>query len=208
MGHAYQSPLKRHDVLAGLCKQAGAKLFVEVGCKEGRTTAHLLNDLPDLRVVAIDPWAPVPNADEDYKGWDFDQIERDFWINVGDNQHRVHMLRMTSVEAADRFNIESDETRAILYTSPNGLNAAESVSLPPIDVAFIDAGHDFENALQDIRAWWPLVRDGGYLCGHDYQHKFPGVMRAVARAFPLLRVAVCPDSVWVVQKSEDVRCAA
>jgi hypothetical protein len=33
-------------------------------------------------------------------------------------------------------------------------------------------------------------------------------MRAVAKAFPLLRVAVCPDSVWVVQKDVDVRMAA
>lgn len=184
MGHAFQSPLRRWEVLAGLAQQMDAKTFVEVGCKEGRTTGFLLANLPDLHVIAIDPWAPMPNADEDYRDWDFADIEAKFWQNVGEHKRRVVMHRATSLE---------------------------SVSLLPkdsVDIIFIDAGHDYQNALADIRAWWPLVREGGYLCGHDYQHTFPGVMRAVADAFPLLRVAVCPDSVWIVQKEADVRMAA
>jgi predicted O-methyltransferase YrrM len=178
MGHEFQSPLRRWDVLAGLCESIGAKTFVEVGCKEGRTTGALLNALPDLRVITIDPWAPIPNADEDYKDWDFAAIERQFWENVGAHKERVDHWRMTSREAGNEMNVAGRK----------------------FDVVFIDAGHDYENAFADIRAWWPLVREGGYLCGHDYQHKFPGVMRAVAQCFPLMRVAVMPDSVWCVQK--------
>lgn len=185
MGHAFQSPLRRWDVLVGLCESIGAQTFVEVGCKEGRTTGALLKALPELHVSAIDPWEPTPNADEDYSGWDFKAIEAEFWANVGEHKDRVTMLRTTSDEAVT------------MYWSP------------PQDIVFIDAGHDYENALADIRAWWPLVREGGYLCGHDYQHKFPGVMRAVAESFPLMRVAVCPDSVWVVRKEEgSLRAAA
>jgi len=189
MGMAFQSPLRRWEVLAGLCQQMNAKTFVEVGCREGRTTGFLLENIPELQVIAIDPWAPIANADEDYKEWDFAQIERDFWINVGVHRDRVSQKRMLSLDAA-------------------------KAATPPVpilreyDIVFIDAGHDYDNALADIKAWWPLVRDGGYLCGHDYQHRFPGVMRAVAKAFPLLRVAVCPDSVWVVQKDADMRCVA
>lgn len=202
MGHAYQSPVRRRDVLAGLVKQLGAKTFVEVGCKEGRTCGALLKEFPELRVIAIDPWAPVPNSDEDYKGWDFEAIEREFWENVGAAKDRVTMLRRTSESASDCFNVESDVARAILYTSENGMNAAQFEVFDPIDIVFIDAAHDHDNVIADIHAWWPIVRSGGYLCGHDYQHKFPGVMRAVADCFPLLRVAVCPDSVWVVQKDD------
>jgi len=191
MGHSFQSPLRRWEVLAGLCQQMSARTLVEVGCKEGRTTGFLLETLPELHVITIDPWAPMANADEDYKDWDFAQIERDFWANVGKNEWRAHMFRMTSMNAVELL--------------ANGQHPRRPA---PYDIVFIDAGHDYENALADIKAWWPLVRDGGYLCGHDYQHRFPGVMRAVAKAFPLLRVAVCPDSVWVVQKDTDVRMAA
>jgi len=188
MGHAFQSPLRRWEVLAGLCQQMSARTFVEVGCKEGRTTGFLLENLPELQVIAIDPWAPVANSDEDYKDWDFAQIEREFWENVGEHRSRCRMIRALSLDAAAAHRTFLVDNRA--------------------DIVFIDAAHDYENCLADIKAWWPLVRDGGYLCGHDYQHQFPGVMRAVAEAFPLLRVAVCPDSVWVVQKDTDVRMTA
>ena len=97
MGHAFQSPLRRWEVLAGLCQQMSARTLVEVGCKEGRTTGFLLETLPELHVITIDPWAPMANADEDYKDWDFAQIERDFWANVGKNEWRAHMFRMTSM---------------------------------------------------------------------------------------------------------------
>lgn len=192
MGHAYQSPLRRWEVLAGLAQQMNAKTFVEVGCKEGRTTGFLLANLPELRVIAIDPWAPIANSYEDYKDWDFTDIESKFWQNVGEHKDRCCLRRTTSLDAARNNGMPLSWHQAVL-------------SEPRYDIVFIDAGHDYENALADIKAWWPLVREGGYLCGHDYQHKFPGVMRAVAQSFPLLRVAVCPDSVWVVQKDADLQ---
>lgn len=193
MGHAFQSSLRRWDVLIGLCQSMNAKTLVEIGCKDGRTTGALLAACPQLHVIAIDPWAPVPNAHESYDGWDFEKIERDFWGNVCSckwnklahapecSSQRCTMLRTTSEQAS------------------------QHVFLPLADIVFIDAAHDFENVLRDIRAWWPHVRDGGYLCGHDYQHPFPEVMRAVAASFSLLRVAVCPDSVWIVQKDETLQ---
>lgn len=184
MGHAFQSPLRRWEVLAGLAEQMKARTFVEVGCKAGGTTAYLLDHIPELRAIAIDPWAPMPNEAEDYTDHDFVQIERDFWKNIGEHRDRVEMLRMTSAASAASMCIRT--------------------VLPPPDIVFIDAGHDYDSCLYDINAWYPIVRDGGYLCGHDYQQKFPGVMRAVAQSFPLLRVAVCPDSVWVVQKEVDM----
>lgn len=186
MGHAYQSPLRRWDVLVGLCQSINAKTFVEIGCKEGRTTGALLAALPDLKVCAVDPWAAVPNDAEDYTQWDFAAIEREFWENVGAHKNRCVMLRATSEQAA-----KGQCMAGLSHFMPED-----------IDVVFIDAAHDYQSCREDIRLWWPLVRAGGFLCGHDYQHAFPGVMRAVADSFPLLQVAVCPDSVWIVSKNE------
>jgi len=189
MGHAFQSPLRRWEVLAGLAEQMKARTFVEVGCKAGGTTAYLLDHFPELRAIAIDPWAPMENDAEDYTDHDFAEIERAFWKNIGIHKDRCTMLRETSLAAAMWAKLP---------------RASGPLCEQPFDLVFIDAGHDYENALADINAWWPLVKQGGYLCGHDYQQKFPGVMRAVAQSFPLLRVAVCPDSVWVVQKEADM----
>lgn len=186
MGHEFVSPLRRWDVVAGLCQSIGAKTFVEVGCKEGRTTGFVLANCPDIRVIAIDPWMKQDASDdptrETYESWDFAEIEREFAKNISDHEYECTFLQMTSEQAAKHVVTPNAECK------------------PPFDVVFIDALHDYDSVMQDISLWWPLVREGGFICGHDYQHKFPGVMRAVADHFPLMRVGVCPDSVWFVQK--------
>lgn len=181
---------RRWDVLAGFMLTQGYKTFVEVGAKEGRTTGHILKNVPEAQVIAIDPWIKQEkSADptkETYEAWDFEKIEREFWENVGEHKERCEMLRMTSAQAA-RFD-EFDEDR------PNTSK----------DIIFIDALHDYEHVKQDIALWWPKVRIGGILSGHDFNHKWPGCERAVAESFDLMHVGVAPDSVWfVIKVSED-----
>lgn len=180
---------RRWDVISGFMLEQGYKTFVELGCKEGRTTGHVLKTVPGSRVIAIDPWCAMPGqkgvkGGETYEEWDFAKIEATFWENVGEHKDRCTMLRMTSEEAA--------MCPAIAY----GRGAIKDV-----DCIFIDAAHDYANVKKDIRLWWPLIREGGMLVGHDYNHKWPGVERAVAESFDLMRVGVAPDSVWFVLKT-------
>lgn len=174
------SPLRRWDVIAQIMGAAGYRSMVEVGCKEGRTTGFILKNVPESSVIAIDPWRPMPgrtgDGAETYEDWDFAKIEAQFKENTAGAGDRLGMLRMTSLEAL------------------------EHVPDLSVDLVFVDAGHDYENALADIAAWWQKVRRGGCMSGHDYQHKFPGVMRAVAECFPLQMVGVGPDSVWYALK--------
>jgi hypothetical protein len=46
------------------------------------------------------------------------------------------------------------------------------------DLVYIDASHVEENVLADLEAWYPKVRPGGLLCGHDW-NTYEGVNRAV-----------------------------
>ena len=187
MGHAFVSPLRRWDVIAGLCQSIDAKTFVEVGCKEGRTTGFVLAQCPDIRVIAIDPWTTQPKSDdptrETYDDWDFEKIEREFWENVGEHKGRCQQFRCTSEEYANESMNDAGRPRE------------------RFDVIFIDALHDYASVVQDISIWWPLVREGGFLVMHDFNHNWPGVMRAVADSFGLMNVGVCPDSVAFIQKS-------
>jgi len=70
---------------------------------------------------------------------------------------RSRILRMTSVEAA----------RLV----PDGA----------LDFAYVDARHDHASVRADLEAWFPKVRAGGILAGHDYPE--PGVRRAVDEFF-------------------------
>lgn len=49
-------------------------------------------------------------------------------------------------------------------------------------MVFIDACHDYDWVMADIRAFLPKVRPGGVMCGHDY-FWFPGVRSAVHSVF-------------------------
>lgn len=53
-----------------------------------------------------------------------------------------------------------------------------------VSLVFIDADHSFEGVKRDILAWWPKVRAGGIIAGHDFSHEYAGVMQAVGEAFP------------------------
>lgn len=189
MNMAGDTPLipqpRRWDVISSFMLDQGYKTFVEVGCKEGRTTGHILANVPDSRVIAIDPWCVMPgqksvNGGETYEAWDFAAIEKAFWTNVGEHKDRCVMLREPSESAAT--------------------TVEASLSYVP-DLVFIDAAHDYENVKLDIQRWWPLVRDGGMLVGHDFNHKWPGVERAIADLFDLLTVGCAPDSLWFVIKA-------
>lgn len=49
-------------------------------------------------------------------------------------------------------------------------------------MVFLDAAHDRDSVLADIRAFAPKVCNAGWLCGHDY-FTFSGVRQAVHEAF-------------------------
>ena len=58
--------------------------------------------------------------------------------------------------------------------------AADSFVDESIDLVYIDALHDYESVSADIRAWYPKVREGGIIAGHDYLlSSWPGVVAAV-----------------------------
>lgn len=193
MGHSFQSDLRRWDIVAGLCKSIDARTYVEIGCKEGRTTGFVLAECPNVHAIAIDPWrqqeAGTDASRETYADWNFEKIELEFCKNVGESKERCTFMRCKGSEAVGAWwdNTPPEPDRDVI---PRG----------ECDVVFIDALHDYESVKQDIGLWWPLVRPGGYLCGHDYNHKWPGVMRAVAEHFNLMDVCLGPDSMWWVRK--------
>lgn len=163
--------MRRWDILENTIKGNNLKDYVEVGCKEGRTVGHLLHTCPDLLITAIDPWEKQPDGNEDYAEWNFKAIEKEFKRNLGEHSERVTFHRAYSTDVRC-----------------------------PADLVFIDAQHDYDSCLRDIDHWWPQVNDGGFLAGHDYNHNFPGVQRAVAERFNLMEVCLFSDSVWMVPK--------
>lgn len=67
------------------------------------------------------------------------------------------------------------------------------------NLVFLDAGHQYPSVIEDINAWFPLVKEGGFLSGHDYgERHYPGVEKAVSEIFGD-RISVI-DTVWIMKK--------
>jgi len=47
------------------------------------------------------------------------------------------------------------------------------------DLVYIDAAHDFANVSRDIVLWFPKIKLGGYIGGHDYNEGHVAVRAAV-----------------------------
>ena len=138
---------------------------VEVGVFPGVTAANLLALMPDLQLYGVDPWSPYPE--------DAEQPHPDHVQQLGDtktlywglpialrhlavNASRWHPIRLPSVKAARCFGVGE------------------------LDFVFIDGEYSYHAVKADVEAWWPKIRAGGLLIGHDYTPKrFPRVCRAV-----------------------------
>ncbi len=120
---------------------------VEVGVKEGWFSALLLDRWHGRTLFSVDPW----------------DIELDPNGDHGDaGQAALDALHARTCDRLSRF---GERSRVIREPS---VTAAAGFGERSLDFVYIDAAHDLESVREDIAAWYPLVRPGGILAGHDY----------------------------------------
>lgn len=74
---------------------------------------------------------------------------------------------------------------AISLIVSDSLTAASFFADASLDWVHLDARHDREHLIADIRAWLPKVRRGGWLSGDDYDEvKWPDVVATIRETLP------------------------
>ena len=69
-----------------------------------------------------------------------------------------------------------------------------------MDFVYIDAEHDCDSVIKDISNWLPIVKTGGFICGHDYHTiKHLPVFNVVNDIFGKPD-KIFVDTSWVVKK--------
>jgi predicted O-methyltransferase YrrM len=152
---------------------------VEIGSFKGRSSVAIcegLRDVPDARFVAVDPWrrkSMLNTEVYDEHDPDGDTIYERFLRNTAPYGF-VTPMRTTSVEASRELGDAS------------------------VDWIFIDGDHSFGAVRDDIRAWFPKVKRGGVISGHD--HDWPSVRDAVASHFKGVSAA---GAIWHLRKADE-----
>ena len=121
---------------------------VEVGVQEGKFSETLLDGWTGEHLTSIDPWKAAPV--EEYVDVS----------NVSQEQHDAY-YEETQRRLA-RFGGRSTIWRM------SGDEAADRVEARSLDLAYIDARHDYAAVIQDLETWIGKVRPGGIFAGHDY----------------------------------------
>ena len=118
---------------------------IEVGTFKGELSKEVLT-MWNGTLYMLDVWRPLGDEYVDSSNHaNFEQgVFRDAMNNIQGLEDRGVMIRATSEVGADIFANES------------------------LDFAYIDANHAYAFVKQDIALWWPKVKKGGWLCGHDY----------------------------------------
>lgn len=136
---------------------------VEVGVLQGENAAELLSGRDKLILHLIDLWEPFDENSRYRKTND----PNSKWDNVKWEEFYKKVLALT----------EKYPGRAFIHRG-RSVDIAGQFEDNLFDFVFIDADHSFEGCYEDILAWWPKVKIGGWLCGHDY-NAWSGVTEAV-----------------------------
>jgi len=144
--------------------------FAEVGCWLGKSTAYLARQIKDTgrpgQFWAVDHGFGSPGG-----------------IDYGLHEPT---LREYGGNVAGRLVWHLRECDVLDRVAPLILSSVRAASLFPdeyFDFVFVDAAHDRESVLADLRAWWPKIKVGGRLAGHDYDDHWPPVVGAVNEFF-------------------------
>lgn len=85
----------------------------------------------------------------------------------------------------------------------NTTDSAANLVQYELDFVFVDADHSYESVKNDMCNWWPKIRSGGILCGHDYDPREGGVVMAVDEWMnknPGLQIYLKPCGSWFIPK--------
>lgn len=145
-------------------------LVAEIGVYKGDLSTILLAARPDLRLLLVDPYEKMIPSEE-YKA------SEDFHPAMTVQEHQ-------SARAMANLKTEFAWFRREFCMKPSLEAAAEYDR--QFDLVFIDGDHSYTGCRDDIAAWRQLVKEGGWLSGHDYRTDKPGygVKQAVDEAFP------------------------
>jgi hypothetical protein len=144
---------------------------IEIGVFEGTNALNIIHELAMKKLVLIDPYQT--------------------YSEQGESVSSIHAKKLALTRLSRFRNVE--------FIKKTSDEAIKSV-VDPLDFVYIDGNHEYQHVRKDIRNYYPQVKKGGVIGGHDYF--LPSVMRAVNEFVQILGVPnfhVCYPDWWIVK---------
>jgi len=160
-----------HRFKSFLFRMFGHKRYVngvEIGVFRGEHSKAMLDALASLKLTCVDMWELHSEQKSDYT-----------------NHEIIMNKRFEDIEYAKSVHNDAEQklkpygTRAKIVQE-NSIKAAKMFNDESLDFVYFDGDHSYEGCFADMIAWYPKIKNDGYLCGHDYKWEKSGVDRSVS----------------------------
>ena len=154
--------IKTRGEFADLCNSRQLFRAVELGVDVANFAVEFMEKWKGNEYWAVDPYVPT-------SFFTFDR-EADFQLAI---------LRLA------KFNARARVVRSTGKYFSKFLENRPFYKPPDTQVEFvyIDAEHEYEDVMNDLKEWWPRVSYSGILAGHDFNLQCGGVAKAVTEFF-------------------------
>ena len=118
----------------------------EIGVCGGHHASFFLSELDIDFVFLIDPYVEYKNLGRLWVSKEVKEWKKLVHINLDKYKHKIKWIKEKSADA-------------VKFITDNSL-----------DFVYIDGNHDYEFVVEDISLYYPKLKIGGLLSGHDYNY--------------------------------------
>jgi hypothetical protein len=117
---------------------------VLIGAYNGKSANYVFSAIRMKKFFLIEPCSEYGDGTYDQMSWNlaFDNLQSTF-SGVGD----------------------------VVIIKDKAENVCNDFENSTLDFVYIDGDHSYEHVLLDMNLWWPKVRNGGVMAGHDFNLK-------------------------------------
>jgi predicted O-methyltransferase YrrM len=156
-GEAWFNYQKVYDLMIDFVPDGGR--IVEVGSWKGSSASYLaveiINKQRKISVDCVDLWHG---------------LAKDYCVGAGNMP-----LYETFLKNTEQFR------HIITPYQGKSVEMAKNYAYNSLDCVNLDAAHDYKSVIEDLEAWYPRVKNGGVIMGHDID--WDGVFNAVGDFF-------------------------
>ncbi|CAD7944333.1 unnamed protein product [Amoebophrya sp. A25] len=120
----------------------------EIGVQRGLHAKQFLEKWKGKKLFLVDRWTHVPS---------------DTYIDIAN----IPSDGMQQLKSEMERNLEVFSSRYAVLEAWSE-DAAKKVPDGSLDFVYLDARHDFQGVYADLSSWWPKLKIGGLIAGHDF----------------------------------------
>lgn len=154
-------------------------IFVELGAWKGQSAVYMAEEIKSsgkkINFYAIDTFEGTPYEHDNDKDVINKTLYQTYIKNIEPVKNYIKTIKGNSNEVHSQFLDNS------------------------IDFLFIDADHTYAGVKNDLKNWFPKIKIGGIIAGHDYMEPTCGVRMAVDEFFLFTGIIINRTS-WIYKK--------